>query len=61
MRQPELARNVVFTTGDLIDTETADFLSQVDARVLPKPFEIQTVRQTIKETLSAKTGLRLTR
>jgi len=54
-RQPDLARNVVFTTGDLIDAETADFLAQVDAPVLPKPFEIQTVRQAILQTLSSDT------
>lgn len=37
-RHPELAKRVIFTTGDLLNTEITQFIEQSGMPFLPKPF-----------------------
>jgi two-component system NtrC family sensor kinase len=40
-RRPELARRMLFTTGDTLSRETADFLEQSRLPYLAKPFHVE--------------------
>jgi len=37
-RHPEMANRVIFTTGDVICGEITQFIEQIGAPFLPKPF-----------------------
>jgi PAS domain S-box-containing protein len=50
--RPELEGRVIFITGDLMDPQTVDFLSEVHARTLPKPLDIDIVVETVAATLA---------
>jgi two-component system NtrC family sensor kinase len=43
----ELAKKIIFTTGDLANPETEDFLDRVKQPCIPKPFNLEEVKQTI--------------
>ncbi len=45
-RRPELARRVVFTTGDLDDAELSRFLKESGSTLLRKPFRLEEVANT---------------
>lgn len=48
--KPELARNVIFTTGDIMSGETPDFLQQANRPVLAKPFTPSELRAIIRQS-----------
>jgi two-component system NtrC family sensor kinase len=43
----ELAKKIIFTTGDLANPETEAFLDKVSQPCIPKPFNLEEVKQTI--------------
>jgi len=43
----ELAKKIIFTTGDLANPETEAFLDRVKQPCIPKPFDLEEVKQTI--------------
>jgi CheY-like chemotaxis protein len=47
-----LARRVIFITGDTVAPETRRFLQGVDNAVLPKPFHLSAIRESVAATLS---------
>ncbi len=48
---PELAKRIIFTTGDSLGTDTQAFLKSAEAPHLSKPFMIEDLQQAIKELL----------
>ena len=50
---PRLKNRVIFITGDLADPETVGFLAGMEARTLPKPFDIDRLVRVVGETLDA--------
>ncbi len=50
---PDVLRRLVFSTGDIVSEEAAEFIESTDCIVLQKPFELATLRQTINDVLSA--------
>jgi two-component system NtrC family sensor kinase len=53
---PELARRIIFTTGDVLSAETRRFFAEVDAPVLYKPFTLEQARTAIYEKLREVQG-----
>jgi two-component system NtrC family sensor kinase len=49
---PELAKRIIFTTGDTLSTDTRAFLESADAPHLPKPFTIEDLQRAINELLA---------
>lgn len=45
---PELARRVIFTTGDTISPDTRAFVEATTAPVLAKPFQLRAVREVVR-------------
>lgn len=50
--QPEILRRLIFSTGDLVSEEAANFVSNTDCLVLQKPFELSTLRDAIAQVLT---------
>jgi len=50
-----LARRVVFITGDVMGTDTRDFLSKTKARYITKPFDIEQFKKDINRILTQRT------
>lgn len=50
-RYPELVNRVIFTTGDVISSDTQDFLKQTGRPFLLKPFSPDELRALVGETL----------
>ncbi len=48
---PALARRVVFLTGDTLSVETREFLEQIHAPGLSKPFTLEQVRLALQRLL----------
>ena len=48
---PELLNKIVFTTGDLMNSEVSLFLSKSNRPLLPKPFTINELKIIIKTNL----------
>ncbi|HEU4952810.1 MAG TPA: response regulator [Holophagaceae bacterium] len=51
--RPDLARKVLFTTGDAYDAPTQEFLDRNHLPVLPKPFDLREFQQTVSRLLEA--------
>ncbi|HET8715850.1 MAG TPA: response regulator, partial [Holophagaceae bacterium] len=51
--RPDLARKVLFTTGDAYDAPTQAFLDQNQLPVLPKPFDLRAFQQRVSQLLEA--------
>jgi len=49
---PQLARRIVFVTGDVAGTETERFLESSGCRWLPKPFRLRELVRVARETLA---------
>lgn len=49
---PELARRVIFTTGDVMSGHIAQFLEGTKRPFLPKPFTLDELKQVIRDTLA---------
>jgi two-component system NtrC family sensor kinase len=48
---PELARRVIFTTGDTISPDTRAFVEATTAPFLAKPFHLRTVREVVRAVM----------
>ena len=53
---PELARRVVFVTGDVVSGDTSSFLQMARASVLAKPFTIDEARRVFSQKLREVRG-----
>ena len=51
-RYPKLLNRVIFTTGDVVSTDTQDFLKQAGRPFLLKPFTPDKLTAIVKEALS---------
>jgi len=49
---PELARRVIFTTGDVMSGSIAQFLEENKRPFLPKPFTREELKQAIRDALA---------
>jgi len=49
---PELARRVIFTTGDVMSGSIAQFLKESKRSFLPKPFTPDELKQVIRDALT---------
>ncbi len=52
-RKPELRGRVIFATGDELSPATREFLQQVAAHTISKPFEVDQIRRVIQQSLAA--------
>jgi CheY-like chemotaxis protein len=50
-RHPELVKRIIFTTGDLLGSDTQRFVEQSDRLFLPKPFTPDLLRTVVQEAL----------
>ena len=50
-RWPEMAKRIVFLTGDMVNPETKEFLQSTGNPHLSKPFQMETIRTLIRQTL----------
>jgi DNA-binding NtrC family response regulator len=48
---PEVLPRLVFSTGDLVSEEAADFARGTDCEIIEKPFEFARLRETIDRVL----------
>ena len=46
--RPEILDRVVFSTGDIVSEEVADFIETTHCLVLQKPFELSALLETVK-------------
>ena len=49
--KPEMEHRVIFSTGDLIDNETASFVAEINARTIAKPFDVDQVVAVVEKAL----------
>ncbi len=47
----DLARRVIFSTGDVVSVDTREFLQKSGNNFLQKPFEIETIRKVVQSVL----------
>ncbi len=50
-KYPQLIRRLIFTTGDVMGSDTKDFLKQAGRPFLPKPFTLDELKAIVRETL----------
>ena len=48
---PEVLPRLVFSTGDLVSDEAADFARETSCEIIEKPFEFAKLRETIERIL----------
>jgi two-component system NtrC family sensor kinase len=53
---PHLADRVLFMTGDVLSPYTKNFLQEVEAAVLMKPFEVRELQTAVSQTLSSSSS-----
>jgi signal transduction histidine kinase len=53
-REPHLARRFVFLTGDVLNPRIQEFLEEVDAPRLDKPFTLDSVKRMVRRVLLAQ-------
>ena len=51
-KHPELVSRIVFTTGDVLGSDTQHFIGDTGCLHLPKPFAPSALRAKVKEALS---------
>ena len=49
--RPELARRIVFITGDIVNEETVAVLKETGAPCVEKPFRVQDLIATVEKTI----------
>ena len=47
----DLSKRIIFSTGDVVSTDTRSFLEQSGNSYLQKPFEIDTIRKIVQSVL----------
>ena len=50
--KPEMAHRFVFSTGDMANPATRDFFQKTGCPCLAKPFDLETVRETLDQIFS---------
>jgi PAS domain S-box-containing protein len=50
-RRPDLAKRIIFLTGDVVSAETAAFLNAIGNAHLSKPFQLDTIAKAIADVL----------
>jgi DNA-binding response OmpR family regulator len=53
-RAAQLAGRVLFTTGDVLDQQTRDFLQRTHRPMLPKPFGPSELRQAVRRLMQER-------
>jgi DNA-binding NtrC family response regulator len=51
-RRPEVLDRLIFSTGDLVSEEAAEFVRTTDCVVLQKPFELAALRELVERLVS---------
>jgi signal transduction histidine kinase len=51
---PEMARRIIFSTGDVASHDTRAFLERSGNRYLQKPFDLETIRHVIADVLAER-------
>jgi DNA-binding NtrC family response regulator len=51
-RRPEVLDRLIFSTGDLVSEEAAEFVRTTDCVVLQKPFELAALRDLVERLVS---------
>jgi DNA-binding NtrC family response regulator len=51
VNRPELARRIVFITGDIVNEETVAVLKETGAPCVEKPFRVQDLIETVEKTI----------
>ncbi len=54
-KHPELLKKVIFTTGDVMNRDTLDFLKKNKAPLLEKPFSPDELRSIIQQVINNNT------
>ena len=49
--KPEMEHRIIFSTGDLMDNETAAFVAEINARTIAKPFDVDRMIAVVEEAL----------
>jgi two-component system NtrC family sensor kinase len=49
--RPELAHRFVFMSGDILNPQLREFIAERGVGLLPKPFDLDTVRRTLESVL----------
>ncbi len=52
-RDPQLARRVIFTTGDVMSPDVKTFLGEIKNPYLPKPFTPDDLRKIVTDTFAS--------
>ena len=52
-RSLDLSRRIVFSTGDVVSTDTREFLEKSGNSYLQKPFEIEAIRRIVHSVLAS--------
>lgn len=50
--RPEVLERLIFSTGDLVSEEAAEFVRTTDCVVLQKPFELAALRELVERMVS---------
>jgi two-component system NtrC family sensor kinase len=50
-RDPDLARRIIFTSGDTVSADTRAFIESTGVPFLPKPFKLRDVRQMVSNVV----------
>ncbi|MGQ0647066.1 MAG: response regulator [Gemmatimonadaceae bacterium] len=53
---PRVLTRLIFSTGDIVSQEAAEFVNSSSCIVLQKPFELATLRETVERILRAAGG-----
>ena len=51
--RPDLLDRIIFSTGDAVSLEAAEFVRRADCPVLQKPFELSTLRELVHRLIAA--------
>ena len=54
--RPQMAKRIIFVTGDTVSSETRSFFEETANRYLAKPFKIEEVKEVMQQTLEACEG-----
>ncbi|HEX4935282.1 MAG TPA: response regulator [Gemmatimonadaceae bacterium] len=56
VRNPDVVRRLIFSTGDLVSEEAASFVRSTDCIVLQKPFELSALRELVDRVVADAEG-----
>lgn len=52
---PQMLSRLIFSTGDIVSEEAANFVRTSECLVIQKPFELSALRETIEEMMRSRT------